>query len=559
MDRSTVEKITSESPALGRPQSSSGLGPLRQPVFRALWVAALVSNLGTWMQNVGAAWLMTSLSPSPLVVSMVQTATTLPVFLLALPAGALADIVPRRGLLLTSQLWMLAAAAGLSVATLSRAVSPVWLLALTFALGVGSAMNGPAWQSVVTDLVPKSDLTAAVSLNSASFNLARAVGPALGGLVVAKAGAGATFFLNALSFLAVIVVLYRWQPPAHHSVLPAERLMGAMRTGVRYLLHAPALKSVVARTMGFTLFGSALWALLPLVVKTELRRGPSSYGMLLGALGVGALAGAALLPRLNNRVSLDQVVAGATILFAAASLGTAFLPFFHLQLFVMLVGGLSWMVLLSSLGVATREVVPGWVQGRALSVYLLVFQGGIAAGSLLWGAVAQKAGTKMALLSAAMCLALSLFLGIRFPLAESRALNLTQVSRWPEPVLLSGTDMNGPVFVTVQYRVSPERAEEFINVMRKLEVIRRRDGAMQWGLFRDGSKADLYLEEFVVESWLEHLRQHERMTVSDVEVQGRVLALHLGPEPPQVTHYVAAEQPIRSKRARTLGHTQVNS
>jgi MFS family permease len=549
--------MTHNQPAAAHNPAKFGFGPLRQGVFRALWTATLVSNLGTWMQNVGASWLMTSLSPSPLVVSMVQAATSLPVFVLGLPAGALADIFPRRRLLLVSQWWMLAAAAGLSVATLSRAISPEVLLAFTFALGIGSAMNGPAFQAVVTDIVPASDLTAAVSLNSASFNLARAVGPALGGLIVAKAGAGATFLLNTFSFLAVIVVLYRWKPATSKPVLPAERFVGAMRAGVRYLAHSPGLRAVVLRTMSFTLFGSALWALLPLVVKTELRRGPSTYGMLLGALGVGALAGAAVLPQLHRRLSLNQVVAGGTIVFAGVSVATAILPPVQLLMAVMLMGGLGWMTLLSSLSIATREVVPAWVQGRALSLYLLVFQGGLAGGSVLWGAVAKHSGIRPALVSAALGLALAVLLGLRYSLPAVNTLNLSQASLSPEPVLMAGTNTGGPVLVTVLYRIPTEDAEEFVHRIAKLEVIRRRDGATQWGLFRDGSDADLYLEEFIVESWLEHLRQHERITVSDLEIQRAVLALHLGPDAPRVIHYVAAEPLNRSKelgRSDTCRH-----
>jgi MFS family permease len=518
-----------------------------------LWVATLVSNLGTWMQNVGAAWLMTSMTPSPLVISMVQAATTLPVFLLALPAGAFADILPRRGLLLSSQAWMLGAAALLSLVTFAHAISPVGLLAFTFALGIGSAMNGPAWQAVVSEIVPKPDLTAAVSLNAASFNLARAVGPALGGLIVAKAGAGATFLLNAISFLAVIFVLYRWKPSPTKSVLPAERFVGAMRSGVRYLVHAPALKAVVVRTLAFTVFAGALWALLPVVVKTELRRGPSTFGILLGAMGLGAVVGTVLLPHLSGRISLDRIVACGTLLFASVLFATAYLPFYTLELLVMVLGGLAWMVLLSSLSVATREVVPNWVQGRALSIYLLVFQGGTALGSLLWGGVAQRAGTQSALLCAATGLSASVFLRIRFPLAAGRMLNLTQKSPWPDPTLSSGSDPeNGPVFVTVEYRVQPGRADEFVEAIYKLELIRRRDGATQWGLFQEGSTPKLFLEEFIVESWLEHLRQHERMTVSDLEIQARVDVLHIGPEVPRVTHYIAVERPKASRKTKLL-------
>ncbi len=543
----TASQAGTSRTASGGVAPSTGLAPFRQPLFRALWIATLVSNLGTWMQNVGAAWLMTSLTPSPLVVSMVQAATTLPVFLLALPAGALADILPRRGLLLASQIWMLVAAGCLSLATFFRTISPMGLLAFTAAMGIGSAMNGPAWQAVVTDIVPKTDLTAAVSLNAASFNLARAVGPALGGLIVASAGAGATFLLNTFSFIAVIAVLYGWKPAPVKPVLPAERFLGAMRSGVRYLMHAPPLKAVVVRTLAFTIFAGGLWALLPVIVKSELRRGPSTFGVLLGAMGIGAVIGTVLLPQLSRRVSLNRLVGSGTLLFAVVLFATAYLPFYALELFLMTLGGLAWMVLLSSLSVATREVVPSWVQGRALSIYLLVFQGGTALGSLIWGGVAQTAGTRSALVCAGIGLLASVVLGIRFSLAEGRLLDLTQRSVWPEPLLAPGADVkNGPVLVTVEYQVEHTKAEEFVEAMHRLELVRRRDGATQWGLFQEGSSPELYLEEFVVESWLEHLRQHERLTVSDLEIQERVVGFHVGPEAPRVTHYIGVEPPNAS-------------
>lgn len=354
------------------PSSHSPWSPLRRPVFRALWIATVVSNLGTWMQNVGASWLMTALSPSPLIVAMVQAATSLPVFLLALPAGAIADIADRRRVLLISQFWMLAGAGALSVATYAGAMSPALLLLLTFVMGVGTAINGPAWQAVVGDLVVPAELGAAVSLNSAAFNLARAVGPALGGIVIARAGAGAVFLLNALSFIGVLFVLHRWKSTPRESVLPAERLVGAMRAGVRYVRHAPAVHAVLARTAAFILFGSAIWALLPLVVKTGMGRGPSTYGVLLGGLGAGALLGTLVLPKLSSRMPLDARITGASAIFAAATIGSALTGDYAVMVALMLLGGAAWIVALSSLNVAARMVVPGWVQARSLAIYLLV-------------------------------------------------------------------------------------------------------------------------------------------------------------------------------------------
>lgn len=491
------------------------------------------------MQDMGAAWLMTTLTSSPVLITLVQSATSVPVFLLAVPAGALADIIERRRILLISNAWELASVAALTYFTLAGHMSPVLLLALTFSVGLGEALEGPALQAVVTELAPPQELAAAVALNSAGYNLARAIGPALGGVILARAGAGSNFFLNSLTFLVVLVVLYRWHERSRRSVLPAERFSGAMRAGLRYVAYAPLLRAVLVRTGGFILFGSALWALLPVLVRGW-GWGPSVYGLLLGALGAGALIGAAVLPFVKHRTSLDDLVISGTILFGAVTLATAFLPSLTLLAATMLAGGFAWMVLLSSLNVAARMVVPAWVQARCLAVYLLVFQGGMALGSVGWGVLAANAGVRRALICAGAGLLLTVALALRYPLRAGAVLNLRPAGKWPEPEISPGPSSNAtPVLVTVEYEIDPNRVDEFTSEMKKMEEIRRRDGAFQWGLFIDPAGAGKYLEEFLVETWVEHLRQHERFTVSDQRVQDRILALHRGPEPPRVTHYLA--------------------
>ncbi len=416
------------------------------------------------------------------------------------------------------------------------------LLGLTFAVGLGEALEAPAFQAVVTELVPRSELATAVSLNSAGYNLARAVGPALGGLVVARVGAGANFLLNALAFLGVLVVLYRWREAPRRSVLPAERFTGAMRAGLRYVAYAPELRAVLVRTGAFIISGSALWALLPVLVR-EWSRGPSAYGILLGALGVGAVLGASVLPVLKRRASLDRLVAFATIVFGAVTLASAFLLNFGLLIAIMLAGGLAWMVLISSFNVAARMVVPSWVQARSLAVYLLVSQGGMALGSLGWGVLAARWGVRRALMYASASLLLSIVLASRYSLSPGAPLNLQPAGKWPVPKISPDpSEDNTPVLVTVEYEIDPNRTEEFVADMKEMEAIRRRDGALQWGLFIDPTGPGRYLEEFLVESWLEHMRQHERFTVSDQQVQQRILELHIGAEPPRVTHYLAEER-----------------
>jgi MFS family permease len=519
----------------------SAWSPLQRSLFRALWIAAIASNIGTWMQNVGGVWLMTSLTPSPLMVALMQTATSLPVFLIGLPAGALADIIDRRCLLLFWQGWMLVAAAVLGGMTLLGIVSPWLLLTLTFVLGLGAAMSAPAWQAIIPELVPRPELPAAVALNGAGFNIARAVGPALGGLVVAAAGAAAVFLLNALSFLGIMLVLYHWHRPQRRSALPTERLVGAMRAGVRYVSHAPALQAVLVRTAVFISCSSALWALLPLVARQELKLGAEGYGALLGCLGAGAVIGAAYLPRVRQRVSVDRLLIIATVVFAIATLALAYMHNLVVLGIALMAGGFAWLATMSSLNIAAQTTVPGWVQARSLGVYQLVFQGGLAIGSAIWGLVAQHSGNAIALSGAAIGLILGLVVAKRYRLAAGEKLDLATSHHWAEPVVMVELRPEaGPVLVTVEYHIDPKQSQDFVQVMHELSDSRKRDGAIRWGLFYDTADPNRFVETFIVESWAEHLRQHERATVADRLAEEGVRAFLSSDKPPIVSHLIYA-------------------
>ena len=530
------------------PTHSSAWSPLYQPLFRALWIAAVASNIGTWMQNVGAAWLMTSLAPSPTMVALVQAATSLPVFLVALPAGAIADLVDRRRLLLLTQGWMLLAAGGLGALTLMGATTPWLLLTLTFALGLGAAMNAPAWQAIIPELITGSEVRAAVTLNGVGYNLARAVGPALGGLTVGALGSGAVFILNALSFLGVMVVLYGWKRPVGELALPAEDAFGAMRSGIRYIRYAPALRAVLSRTAVFIFGGSALWALLPLVARQELALNATGYGVLLGCLGAGAVIGAALLPQIQRRLSTDLFLAGATLLFAFATAMPAYVRSFSLVSAAMVAGGMAWITIMSTFNVGAQVTVPSWVRARALAVYGLMFQGGTAIGSTLWGIVADHVGLPMALVSAAATLILSLAAMGRYRLKLEDEIDLTPSPHWPEPVLsMNPSPDSGPVLVTIEYAIDPARAREFVSAMQGVRSLRLRDGAYRWGLFNDPAQPARYVETFVVASWAEHLRQHERVTVADRETEDVARAFHVAATPPVVSHLISARHQTTHK------------
>jgi MFS family permease len=514
---------------------------LRHRVFFWLTLAALVSNIGTWMQNVGAAWLMTSLSTSPLMVALIQTAASLPILLLALPAGALADIVDRRRLLLFSQAWMLVAAAVLGALTIAKATTPWSLLALSLALGIGSAMNAPAWQAIVPELVAREELTAAVSIGGINFNMARAVGPALGGVVVAWAGAGATFILNAVSFLAVMAVLFVWNRPPSTNILPTERVLGAIRAGIRYVRYAPALDAVLVRTAAFVIGASAVWAVLPILARWELGLGAAGYGGLLGFFGAGAMLAGAGLPHLGQRLSRNAIAGLAAFCFALALLGLAMVRNLFAVWALMALAGASWTVAMTVFNVATQLSVPEWVQGRALSVYQVVLQGGMAGGSVLWGWLAGRQGVREAILYAAAAVAVGLLTILRFRLADDAELDLGQYSR-PAPRTAFDIDLeSGPVLVTIEYRIDPKRAREFTAVMRMMRPIRLRDGAFFWGLFFDAAEPQRFIEYFGVESWAEHVRQHERGVAADLAVESLARSYHVGDSPPVVTHQLSAQ------------------
>lgn len=517
--------------------------PLRRPVYRALWMATLVSHIGTWMQNTASAWLMTSLAPSPLMVSLVQTATTLPLFLLALPAGALADVLDRRRLLLLTQSWMIVAAAALGWLTVADAITPWLLLSFTLMLGIGAAMNAPAWQAIVPELVEMREIPAAVALNSAGFNVARSVGPALGGLVLGLFGAGVAFFINAFSFLGVLTVLFLWRQKPRESALPAERVISATRTGLRYVRHAPALQAVLIRTAAFIVSASAAMALLPLVAKDILALDSTGYGLLLGFFGLGAVVGAVLLQPIRRGISVDLLVMVGTMGFAGTLTTLALVRNCPAVCVALAVGGAAWLALISSFNSGVQAVVPSWVRGRALSVYMLVIFGGMAGGATLWGAVAVLLGLPRTLLTAAGSLVLAWTLTAAYSLAED-SLDLSPSGHWPSPSpAVEPRPEEGPVVITVEYLIDTGKSEQFVALMRARRNTRMRDGALSWGLYVDASRPERYVESFTVASWLEHLRQHQRVTVADRELEKKLYSFHTGKEAPVVTHFLSKTLP----------------
>jgi MFS family permease len=524
-----------------RPAAESLWSPLQNPFFLGLWIAQAVSNIGTWMQSTGAAWLMTSLDPSPLMVALVQTASSIPLFFLGIAAGALADIVDRRVLLIFTQVWMLVSATILAVLTFLNLTTPSSLLLLTFSLGVGSAFMSPAFQAIFPELVKRRELPAAVTLNGVSFNIARSVGPALGGIVVALAGPGAVFLLNAVSFVGVIVVLYRWHPPERWNPLPSERLLPAIRRGIRYARYATDLQAALIRTGIFITFASALWALMPLVARFNLGLGAAGYGVLLAAIGLGSLIGAWIQPWLRQRAHVNELVTFSELVFAAATIALGYLLSLPLLIFAMLIGGIAWLILMASFNTMVQTVVPSWVQARALGLYITVFMGGMAFSSILWGIAADHMGVQTTLLIAGIGLVASLPFTAKIPVQDGVHLDLSPSVPWPEPrVVIEPHEDSGPVLITIDYRVDAIHTPEFLAAMRELERLRRRDGAVDWALYRDVADPDSFLEVFIAESWADHLRQHTRITIADMDIQEKTRIYHTGEHPPLVRHYISA-------------------
>src|ERR1700691_625410 len=518
-------------------QSSGPWRPLRSPTFRNLLASNLVSDIGTFMQSVGAAWLMTSLTKSPLYIALIQTATALPFFLLALPAGSLGDIFDRGKLILGTEIWMFGIAVVLSVATVFGVMTPWLLLLLTLGLSIGDAVESPSWRAIFPELVKKEDLPAALALNGIEFNLARALGPGLGGFIVAAVGVGAAFCFNAFSFLGVIAVIAQWKRPARKSTLPLETFRGATFAAARYVRYSPGIRTLLLRSAVLIFFTSSFWALLPAAAK-DISKSSITYGFLLGFFGLGAVVGAIVLQRTRSRVSSETLLSAATTTFAGVILSMALLRSPVILCFLMLLGGASWTSVMSLFNIMVQELAPDWVRARVLAVYLFVFQGSVTVGSALWGFVALCTNVHATLAAASIGTAACLLLRPWFRLPDTK-LDLSIWNHWVKPAMIEEPDPDqGPVLVTVKYVIDPTKAPEFLHQIHNYERVRRRDGAISWGIFVDTEAPNTYLESFKVDSWAEHERQHNRFTQADRELEKQVLSYAI--KPVEVEHYIYA-------------------
>jgi MFS family permease len=515
--------------------AASSLAPFRHATFRAIWTASLASNFGGLIQSVGAAWMMTSISDSPAMVALVQASTSLPIMLFSLASGAIADNFNRRQVMLVAQCFMLLVSAGLTIFAYLGLITPWLLLSFTFLIGCGTALNNPSWQASVGDIVPRSDLPAAVALNSVGFNLTRSVGPAIGGAIVAAAGAAAAFAVNTLSYFPLLFVLGRWKPAVQASTLPRETLGTAMTAGLRYVAMSPNIEKVLLRSFVFGLTAISILALLPLVARDLLSGGPLVYGVMLGCFGVGAVGGAFLSGRLRQHLSAEWIVRLAFFGFAlcALSLAVASSPWQAGP--SLMVGGACWVLALSLFNVTVQLSTPRWVVGRALAIYQTATFGGMALGSWLWGLAAEDYGPDKALLISCALMLGGALLGLKFALPEEGALNLDPLNRWKEPSLaLELKPRSGPIVIMIEYIIKEADTHAFLDAMAERRRVRGRNGARNWTLSRDLENPESWMESYHLPTWVEYRRHNLRTTHADAVVGEKIRALHSGSEPPRV-------------------------
>ncbi len=530
-------------------ERSSAFEPLRHPVFRRMWLASLLSNFGLLIQGVGAAWAMTEMSSGASMIALVQTAGMLPMMLFALSAGAVADTYDRRLVGLAALVLSLIGAAGLTISSWLGVLSPWLILVFTFVIGSGIALFSPAWQASVSEQVPPSSMPSAISLTSISFNIARSFGPAIGGLIVAAGGATAAFLVNALFFLPMIAVLALWRRVQEPPRLPPERLNRAVVSGVRYVVHSPAMRVIIVRTILTASLGAIVLALMPLIVRDQLLGTAETYGLMLGAFGVGAVFGAFGVARLRKRLGPENTVRLCTLASAIAMLVMALSHVAWLTGAALIVSGACWMIAVTIYNIGIQTMTPRWVAGRALAAFQTSLAAGVAFGSWAWGMFAQSFGGDTALLVAAAATIVSLAAALWLRLPQARDMVQESDDMMDDPdVEMSLSARSGPIVIEIEYRVPRHRARAFYGVMQEVQLSRQRNGAYGWSIARDVSDPELWTERYHCPTWLDYLRQRNRPTQSEREIHNRAFEFHEGTEPLRIRRML--ERPFGSVRWR---------
>lgn len=540
-------------------EQGSALAPFKHGIFRSVWFASLASNFGSLIQSVGAAWLMTSIATSSDMVALVQASISLPIMLFSLASGALADSYDRRRVMLTAQCFMFAVSAALTLFAYLGLITPWLLLTFTFLIGCGTALNNPSWQASVGDMVPRTVMPAAVALNSMGFNMTRSVGPAIGGIIVAAAGAAAAFAVNTLSYFAIIFVLFRWRPEYPANPLPRETLGQAMGAGLRYVAMSPNIGKVLLRSFAFGFTAVVIQALLPLVARDLVAGGPLTYGIMLGAFGVGAVGGALISGRIRSSLSSESIVRSAFLGFALCSWIAAFSSNAWLTSAGLLIGGACWVLALSHFNITVQMSTPRWVVGRALSIYQMATFGGMALGSWIWGLVAESNGASTALVAAGIVMLVGAAIGFLLPLPEHTALNLNPLNRFREPHLaLDVRPRSGPIVISIEFIIREEDVPAFLDAMTERRRVRRRDGARNWVLARDLENPEIWVETYHTPTWLEYIRHNQRATHADAVIGDKLRALHSGPQPPRVHRLIERPTSLAAALGSHKGHIELH-
>ena len=514
--------------------------PLREPVFRMLWLVWVAANVSMWMNDVAAAWLMTTLTTSPTLIAMVQTASALPVFLLGLPSGALADIVDRRRYFIVTQVWLAANAALLYLASISGVLNATLLLVLVFVNGIGLAMRWPVFAAIIPEIVPRPQLTTALALNAVAMNISRVVGPLLAGAIISAAGSEWVFALNFVMASAAAVVISRWKREKKASILPGERFIGAMRLGWQYVRESRRMRGAIIRTAAFFFHSTSIIALLPLVAKGIEGGGAATYTILLAALGGGAIFGVTQLPRVRGRWNRNRLTEGGTIVQALSMIAVAFSPNLWAAVPAMFVGGIAWILVANSVTTSAQLALPNWVRARGMSIYQMAIMGSSAVGAFAWGKVASYAGVDWSITLAAVSALFALALTLHHSLEGAAEEDFTPTHPFREPVPAREVPLDaGPVMCTIEYLIDPARGEEFEALMEQSRSMRLRNGAVSWGLFEDVQRPGRYVEYFACDTWADYLRRFDRFTAADERIQAERYAFHLGPETPRISRFIA--------------------
>jgi len=529
------------------------MSPLQNGNFRTLWGATLISNLGGLIQTVGAGWMMTQISDSKDLVAFVQAANTLPVMLFSLAAGALADNLDRRRIMLVAQGLMMVVSAVLAYLAFAGQMTPWLLLAFTFMIGCGTALHNPSWQASMGDIVPRDDIPQAVSLNAMSYNIMRSIGPALGGVIVAVSGAAVAFLLNAISYVPLIYAMFRWKHRRPPSTIPREHFGSAMGAGLRYMLMSPNLMKVLSRGCLFGTGAVSVMALMPVIARDTLNGGALTYGLLLGSFGVGAIGAAVMNSRLRERFRSETIVRGAFLGFALSVVVLAYSNFVALTCLFLFLSGACWVLALSLFNVTVQLSTPRWVVGRALALYQMATFGGMTLGSWIWGVAAEHLGVSTALILTSLTLLVGAAVGLRFPLPGLVALDLDPL-KFREPELLLDLKLrSGPIMIMVDYIIEQKDVDDFLAVMAERRRARIRDGARQWALLRDLENPALWTESYHFPTWVDYIRHNQRRTIADQEITEKLRKLHKGPELPRV-HRMIERQTVPAHDDMPLKH-----